>query len=204
MRIVANIVSVIFHPLLLTSYLVLLLGYYFPSLFMITMNRLLIILAFIFCFTFILPVVNIIMFRMFGTINSYTMVSRQQRIIPFVAISLIYLMTTFMFFYKLPISRNLNLLMLIVTLLVISATLLTFFYKVSVHSLAIWGGIGILMPLNKAMEQSYLLWPTVFAIVMAGLVMSSRLYLNAHSPRQVLFGSLAGFAIGFFGVILLF
>jgi membrane-associated phospholipid phosphatase len=203
-RIVANIVSVIFHPLLLTSYLVLLLGYYFPSLFMITMNRLLIILAFIFCFTFILPVVNIIMFRMFGTINSYTMVSRQQRIIPFVAISLIYLMTTFMFFYKLPISRNLNLLMLIVTLLVISATLLTFFYKVSVHSLAIWGGIGILMPLNKAMEQSYLLWPTVFAIVMAGLVMSSRLYLNAHSPRQVLFGSLAGFAIGFFGVILLF
>lgn len=204
MRIVANIVSVIFHPLLLTSYLVLLLGYYFPSLFMITMNRLLIILAFIFCFTFILPVVNIIMFRMFGTINSYTMVSRQERIIPFVAISLIYFVMTFMFFYKLPISRNLNLLMLIVTLLVISATLLTFFYKVSVHSLAIWGGIGILMPLNKAMEQSYLLWPTVFAIVMAGLVMSSRLYLNAHSPRQVLFGSLAGFAIGFFGVILLF
>ncbi len=204
MRIVANIVSVIFHPLLLTSYLVLLLGYYFPSLFMITMNRLLIILAFIFCFTFILPVVNIIMFRMFGTINSYTMVSRQERIIPFVAISLIYLVMTFMFFYKLPISRNLNLLMLIVSLLVISATLLTFFYKVSVHSLAIWGAIGILMPLNKALEQSYLLWPTAMAIIIAGLVMSSRLYLNAHSPRQVLFGSLAGFAIGFFGVILLF
>ncbi|MBL7863137.1 MAG: phosphatase PAP2 family protein [Cyclobacteriaceae bacterium] len=204
MRIVANIVSVIFHPLLLTSYLVLLLGYYFPSLFMITMNRLLIILAFIFCFTFILPVVNIIMFRMFGTINSYTMVSRQERIIPFVAISLIYVVMTFMFFYKLPISRSLNLLMLIVSLLVISATLLTFFYKVSVHSLAIWGAIGILMPLNKALEQSYLLWPTAMAIIIAGLVMSSRLYLNAHSPRQVLFGSLAGFAIGFFGVILLF
>lgn len=204
MRIVANLISVIFHPLLLTSYLVLLLGYYFPSLFMITMNRLLIILAFIFCFTFILPVVNIIMFRMFGTINSYTMVSRQERIIPFVAISLIYLVTTFMFFYKLPISRNLNLLMVIVTLLVIGSTLLTFFYKVSVHSLAIWGGIGILMPLNKALEQSYLLWPTAIAIVIAGLVMSSRLYLNAHSPRQVLFGSLAGFTIGFFGVILLF
>jgi membrane-associated phospholipid phosphatase len=203
-RIVANIVSVIFHPLLLTSYLVLLLGYYFPSLFMITMNRLLIILAFIFCFTFILPVVNIIMFRMFGTINSYTMVSRQERIIPFVAISLIYVVMTFMFFYKLPISRSLNLLMLIVSLLVISATLLTFFYKVSVHSLAIWGAIGILMPLNKALEQSYLLWPTAMAIIIAGLVMSSRLYLNAHSPRQVLFGSLAGFAIGFFGVILLF
>jgi len=58
--------------------------------------------------------------------------------------------------------------------------------------------------LNKAIEQPYLLWPTALAILAAGAVMSSRLYLNAHTPRQILIGSVAGFAIGFSGIIILF
>ncbi len=144
------------------------------------------------------------MFKYFGAISNYTLVSRRERIIPFVAISLIYIVTTFLFYSKLSFSQNFNHLILIVTLLVVVSTILTFFQKVSVHSLAIWGGIGILLPLNKAIEQSYLLWPTALAIVAAGAVMSSRLYLNAHTPRQILIGSVAGFAIGFSGIIILF
>lgn len=204
MRLAAKTISIIFHPLLLTTYLVSLVGYYFPSFFMIAAERMRIIIAFIFCFTFILPVVNMIMFRMFGTISTYTLVSRQERLLPFVAITLIYLVMTGMFFFKLPISENLNFLLLIIALMVTVATVLTFFYKVSVHALALWGCVGILLPLNKAMEQTSLLWPTVLAIVVAGAVMSSRLYLNAHTPRQILFGALAGFNIGFFGMIFFF
>jgi len=132
------------------------------------------------------------------------MVSRSERIIPFIAISLIYSVTSILFYTRLSFSQNFNHLILIVTLLVVASAILTFFQKVSIHSLAIWGGIGILLPLNKAIEQSNLLWPTALAIVAAGAVMSSRLYLNAHTPRQILIGSLAGFAIGFFGIIILF
>lgn len=204
MRVAAKIISALFHPLLLTSYLVLLLGTYFPSMLMIAPQSFRVILLFVFCFTFIFPVINLIIFKNFGTISTFTMVSRRERIIPFVAISLIYIVTTFLFCIKLSFSQNFNNLILIVTLLVVVSTILTFFQKVSVHSLAIWGGIGILLPLNKALEQSFLLWPTALAIVAAGAVMSSRLYLNAHTPRQILIGSLAGFAIGFFGVIILF
>lgn len=94
--------------------------------------------------------------------------------------------------------------MLLVTLLVVVGTLITFFYKVSIHSLAMWGGIGIIIPLNKAMEQAYLLWPTAGIIIAAGLVMSARLYLDAHTPRQVMVGGLVGFGIGFLGMIFLF
>lgn len=204
MRVAAKIISALFHPLLLTSYLVLLLGTYFPSMLMIAPQSFRVILLFVFCFTFIFPVINLIIFKNFGTISTFTMVSRRERIIPFVAISLIYIVTTFLFYIKLSFSQNFNNLILIVTLLVVVSTILTFFQKVSVHSLAIWGGIGILLPLNKALEQSFLLWPTALAIVAAGAVMSSRLYLNAHTPRQILIGSLAGFAIGFFGIIILF
>lgn len=204
MRILATIISIIFHPLLITTYLVLLLGYYFPSLLMIAPENFKIILVFVFCFTFLLPAVNMLMFKLFGTISSYTLDSRRERIIPFLAISLIYVVTTFLFYNKLRFSPNFNHLILLVTVLVVVSSLLTLFYKVSIHSLALWGAIGIILPLNKALEQSYLLWPTVIALIIAGLVMSSRLYLNSHTPRQVLVGSLVGFSIGFLGIIFLF
>ncbi len=94
--------------------------------------------------------------------------------------------------------------MVIVSSMVVFATLVTFFYKISVHSLAMWGAIGMMLPLNKVSEENTLLIPTILVIIVAGLVMSSRLALNAHHPREILAGSLAGFAIGFFGMILLF
>jgi membrane-associated phospholipid phosphatase len=203
-RIVAKIISLLFHPLLLTSYLVTLIGFYFPTMLMVAPQNMRPILAFIFCFTFILPAVNIIMFRIFGTISTYTMESRRERIVPFIAISVTYVVMTFLFYFRLPFSSNFNNLMLLVTLLVVTGTIITFFYKVSIHSLAMWGGIGIIVPLNKAMEQSYLLWPTAGIIIAAGLVMSARLYLDAHTPRQVMIGGVVGFGIGFLGMIFLF
>ncbi|MBL7876002.1 MAG: hypothetical protein JNL53_10075 [Cyclobacteriaceae bacterium] len=204
MRILATIISAIFHPLLLTTYLVWLLGYSFPSLLMIAPENFKIILTFVFCFTFLLPAVNILVFRLFGTISSFTLDSRRERIVPFLAISMIYVVTTFLFYNKLKLSQNFNHLILLVTVLVVVSAVLTLFYKVSVHSLAIWGAIGIILPLNKALEQTYLLWPTAIALLIAGVVMSSRLYLNSHTPRQVLVGSLIGFSIGFLGIIYLF
>lgn len=204
MRVVAKIISFLFHPLLLTTYLVTLIGYYFPTMLMVAPQNMRPILAFIFCFTFILPAVNILIFKIFGTISNYTMDSRRERLVPFVAISVIYIVMTFLFYYRLPFSSNFSNLMLLVTMLVVAGTAITFFYKVSIHSLAMWGGVGILVPLNKAMEQSYLLWPTAGIIVAAGLVMSARLYLDAHTPRQVMIGGLVGFGIGFLGMIFLF
>jgi membrane-associated phospholipid phosphatase len=203
-RIVAKIISFLFHPLLLTTYLVTLIGYYFPTMLMVTPQHMRPILAFILCFTFVLPAVNILIFKIFGTISTFAMDSRRERIVPFVAISVIYIVMTFLFYYRLPFSSNFSNLMLLITLLVVTGTVITFFYKVSIHSLAMWGCIGILVPLNKAMEQSYLLWPTAGIIVAAGLVMSARLYLHAHTPRQVMVGGLVGFGIGFLGMILLF
>lgn len=94
--------------------------------------------------------------------------------------------------------------MMIVSAMVVFATTVTFFYKLSVHSLAMWGAVGMMLPMNKVSEMGSLLIPTVVVIVVAGMVMSARLALNAHTPREILIGSTSGFAIGFFGMIILF
>jgi membrane-associated phospholipid phosphatase len=69
--------------------------------------------------------------------------------------------------------------------------------------MAIWGLIGILLPFNRLTGQNLLLI-TCFLIVAAGVVMASRLKLNAHTPREILTGALTGFVIGFCGMVLLF
>lgn len=142
--------------------------------------------------------------RYFGNITSVTLYSREQRIGPFIFISLLYILITLLFYYKVSFSQNFNKLMVIITCMVIISLLITFFYKISIHSLAASGGIGILLPLNKVTEEATLLWPTAFVIVAAGLVMSSRLLLDAHTPREVLYGGIVGFLVGFGGMVALF
>lgn len=204
MKLLAKIISVLFHPLLLTTYLAIILSIYFPAMMMIRPDNRNTIIGLICVFTFVLPAINLLMLRYFGSVTSITLYSRSQRIVPFFLISLLYLLITFLFIYKLPFSQNFNKLMMIITAMVIVSFLITFFFKISVHSLAACGAIGILLPLNKATEEALLVVPTVLVILIAGIVMSSRLLLEAHSPKEVYYGGLVGFVIGFLGMIISF
>ncbi|MBK5280242.1 MAG: phosphatase PAP2 family protein [Bacteroidia bacterium] len=152
--------------------------------------------------TFILPAINFLFFKVTGTIDNLAMPERKQRIIPFLFISILYCAVTFLFHWKVNAAAVTNLLMTISAMVVISASI-TLFYKVSIHSAAIWGIVGILLPLYKS-SSGLLLIPITILIIVAGMVMSSRLMLNAHTPREVLTGSLLGFGIGFGGVLILF
>jgi hypothetical protein len=199
----AKIISVVFHPLLLTTYLTLILTSFFPSMLMIYSKQWTII-GFVFFMTFIIPSLYILVLRTFGNLASLTMENREQRLQPFFFITLIYIMVTFFFYYKLTFSTNFNRLMMIVTALVFVSYVITFFFKISIHSLAMGGAIGILLPLNKVTEEPTLLWPTAIAILVTGLVMSSRLLLDAHSAREVMYGSAVGVMVGMIGMAILF
>jgi membrane-associated phospholipid phosphatase len=199
----ARVVSYIFHPLLLTTYMVLLMGILMPSMLLVRPQQLVVFTAFIFGITFLLPVFNIFIFRRYGFIDSWNMGTQKERILPSVFISILYILIAGLFVFKVQWSINFTRLMIIVTALVVTATLATFFFKVSFHSLAWWGLIGIIMPLNKIVEGT-LLWPTAGLIFLAGIVMASRLKLDAHTPNEVMGGALIGFTVGFGGMALLF
>jgi hypothetical protein len=175
---------------------------YFPSALMIRGDKLYVVTALIFLFTFIFPSINILIFRYFGTIQSLNMESRKERLTPFIFISIMYALITVLFYLKLPFSITFIRLMAAITFLVLTGTIMTFFFKVSVHSLAAAGFVGILLPFAKV--NADLLLPTAIALVVCGLVISARLALNAHTPRETLIGSVTGFLVGYGGIILLF
>lgn len=203
----AKVVSVLLHPLLMPTYLFALLAFLFPaSLYPITPGSRNAFLVLLFLMTFLLPAVNIGLFKLLGVVKSISMQEREDRIKPFLLITLLYVVFTGMLHMKsgLSIGDNLFNLLLIIDVLVVFSLLITFFYKASIHSVGIWGVIGILLPLNKVIDDSAIFVVTLVALVLAGLVMSARLQMNAHTPREVLVGAVAGFSIGFFGMLLLF
>lgn len=160
----------------------------------------------IFIVTFILPVTNMGIFKAFGTIRSFAMKDRRERIIPFLFITLIYLLVTYLLYYKVRIAFNDNFLrlMMLIDLLVIVSTITTFFFKVSVHSVGIWGLIGITLLLTKISEVNTLFYIVIGLIVLAGLVMAARLQLGAHSSREVMWGGVLGLATSLGGMLILF
>jgi len=157
--------------------------------------------------TLVLPVINIFLFKMLGTISSVQMPHRKERVLPFIFISAMYCAVTYMFHekvYHMDWNDNFFRFLLIIDALVVAGTVITFFYKISIHSLALGGIVGILLPLNRISEEMPIFYATLGAIVLAGVVMSARLQLQAHTLRQVLLGGLLGVLIGSTGVIALF
>jgi membrane-associated phospholipid phosphatase len=206
-NLLARIISFLFHPLLLATYMFGLFAFWLPAgLDPLKEDGHLNFVFLIFCVTFLLPALNIGIFKTFGSITSLAMEERPERIIPFTFIAILYSAVTYLFYSRTRISFGDNLLkfLVIIDVLVIVATLITIFYKVSVHSMSIWGFIGIILPLNKVSEDGALFFPTLALIVIAGLVMTARLQLNAHTPREVMVGGMVGFATSFAAMVAFF
>lgn len=204
---VARGISYLFHPLLLATYLFGMLAVYFPpALYPIKMETRFYFVVFVCCLTFVLPALNLFFFRQFGVITTLTMKHRSERIKPFIFITLLYLGCTGLFYYKshMGLQDNVFKLLVIIDALVVVSLVITLFYKASIHSLAACGVLGILLPLTKAAEDGSLLLPFVCSLTMAGLIMTARLQLQAHTPRQILAGAATGFATGFVGMMILF
>jgi hypothetical protein len=203
----ARVVSVIFHPLFIPTYFFSFLAWALPAaLEPIGLELQPKFLLFLFIVTCLLPFLNVGIFKSFGGIQSFAMPDRKERLMPFVFISLIYAAVTYLFYLygRMNLNDNFLRLMVIIDLIVLVATIATFFFKVSVHTVTIWGLIGILVPLNKITEVNSIFYPTLGVILLAGLIMGARLKVGAHSPREVMLGAVLGLATGLTGMLLLF
>jgi hypothetical protein len=203
----ARIISYIFHPLLMAFYWVLFLALVMPSglePFREESHPKLMLLIFI--ITFMLPLVVVTILKNIGLISSLVMVERKERLGPFTFLACWYVFITFLLYshYHIAFYDNLMKFMLIINALIIISTVITLFYKVSIHSVGMWGYVGMVMALCFLLEDIALIYALPAFVLLAGVVMSARLQLRAHNFSEVLAGSIVGFAVGLVGTILLF
>ncbi|MDY0098529.1 MAG: hypothetical protein RBR81_04960 [Bacteroidales bacterium] len=141
-----------------------------------------------------IPVVMLPLLRNRNIISTYIIDDRNERIIPLVMLSVLYIITSFVIF-RIHVPLIIKSFMFAVTLLTVIVTLITFWWKISIHSMATGSIIAMIIMLSIKMYTP-LTWYLVTAILIGGCILSARLLLGSHNPAQVW----AGFATGFLGL----
>ncbi len=202
-RKLALLVSILMHPLLMPTLLFTILFYFAPIVISpiseSSINRVLLILIIT---TFFLPLLSVSTLiysagKWHETLTNLTMHERKTRILPFFFTTIFYGITTYMFMAKIKENNIFVIILMAITLIVLTVSLITLFTKISAHSAAASGMIGFLLAIAFKYSQHGLLFPLVGVLLLAGLVMSARLYLNAHSPVEILLGCMVGFLMSF-------
>jgi len=197
-RILATICSFVFHPLLITSMLVTTLAFVTPELIGQTEStQKLLLIGLVFTLTFVLPVINIAILKFTSNISKFSLAKREERIFPMVLTSVYYGFCLYFLVFQIQAPDLLIVITGAITATVVLLTIITFYWKISIHSAGIWGSTGILLAIQLQMPGLFMIWPLVSAIILAGIVSSSRLFLGAHNPKQIFAGGGLGFAISF-------
>ncbi len=186
----ARVISVIFHPLFMPVY-GLLIVFSAPTLFgylPFQVKKLLLLIIAI--NNVLLPFSLMPFFIHRNIISSWTIENRRERVIPLLLTTLLYSATSFIIF-RLPIPLFLKTFIFSTFFISIVVTVINFWWKISLHSTGAGAIIALVLILSFRMYTpltGYLL----ISVIAAGLVLSSRLRLNYHSPLQVWLGFLSG------------
>ena len=207
LKISAQILSVICHPLLMLTYMLGLLLIVNPYLFGINSaseGKLLVIR--VFATTFILPAFAIFLMHRLKLISSIEMTDKQERIGPFIVTGIFYLWV----FRSVLNDTNMPTAFLIAslgtTIGLFACFLINLFFKISLHATGAGGFVGmVLITMWLYSYGAFSMWlPFVgvctvsinfilmLSVFLAGAVGSARLVLGAHSSKELY----AGFVLG--------
>lgn len=187
----ANFFSIITHPILLPTWLLLIIteiGLFKAS--SINASMCIIIVSAI---TFVIPTIIMLFLRKFKVIKTLTMERRDDRVIP-ILIMATSLYITSRFFNGIYVLGIYNFYLICSTLLCMIVFWVNLFWKISLHSIG-WGGfVGILFIYTTILAEIFLPY-FIISIVIAGMVCSARLYLKSHDSAQIYVGFITGFLV---------
>ena len=96
---------------------------------------------------------------------------------------------------KLNISNLIFLVFATTTTLLFIITVVTYFWKISVHGAGIGGAIGFIIALSIVYPIPHFALALACLAIITGLIAYARLSLNAHTPLQVYVGVLLGIVL---------
>jgi len=163
----------------------------------------LMIILLVFITTFIIPALSILGLRSTLTISSMKLRNRSERVLPFAFITIFYGITTYLFHSKIEINDLILTIFIAASLLVALLTIITIFFKISVHAAGAGCMLGFMLSLMLLFPEGNLMWALVSIVLIAGLILSARLYLDAHTPVEVYSGFTLGLFISFFSLYFL-
>ncbi len=215
----ARILSFLGHPLLILTYMLLLLLAINPYAFSarnITDHRAMLLLISVFTTTFLLPGFGIALLKPLGFIRSLEMESNYERIGPYIITGVFYLWLFKNLFSGTQIPSLYAVCVLGATVGLFFAFFLNIFTKVSAHATGMgslvamvllttveWHGLGLALPMLGGSLQLSLTVLLGCTVLFAGLIGTARLALKTHVPIDLYRGYAAGFVAVMLAEVLL-
>lgn len=203
----ARVLSAVFHPLLMPTLLFSILLFGAPGVLSVDtygMGFKLSLLVLIVISTFLVPAFLIYFLHRAGLVRSLHMNELQDRRLPYFATAVLYTTTTLVFAFQFSNAvPQIGIVMGSITVSVTLVGLISLFWKISAHSVGVSGMVGALLAIAIKFGELSLLSPLLVLIVLAGLLASARLHLNAHTPAQIAAGMGLGLLVSMATVLIL-
>ncbi|MCL6524478.1 MAG: phosphatase PAP2 family protein [Thermoflavifilum sp.] len=147
--------------------------------------------------TLILPLGTIVLLKAVGFVQSVQLHTRQERIVPYMAVMIYYWWIYRAFAYDKNFPQVLTPFLLGNFITIILVFLCNIFFKISAHAAAMGSVVAVMILLGQDPYLNPTL-PILVAILLSGIVLTSRLIVDAHFPMEVY----TGFVVGFMSQIL--
>lgn len=183
---IATFLSVLFHPIFLFFYLILYLVY-FTDLFLIYRysTHLWMLLLYVFLNTVVIPIILIFFYS-----RDLMMKDKENRTIPYLIMIVVYAFLLF-FFIKFYISALVLRFLIALIIGLICLSIINIYYKSSLHTFAM-GTILAFFIRIYFLQSGMFFYPLIIMLILAGIIGSARLALEAHTKGELL----AGYGIG--------
>ncbi|QCD40334.1 MULTISPECIES: phosphatase PAP2 family protein [Duncaniella] len=192
MKRISEILSVLFSPLLVPTY-GMILAAFLTILRYLPVNLLCTAVGITFVITCLIPVSIIMALFRSGMVSDPGLNERKERYLPYGAVVLCYLGCGF-FFFKASAPLWLPMFFAGAALATVINVAVNYWWKISAHAAAMGGLVALLFRIVASHYALYNmnLWLST-VIILAGAVMTARVYLGRHTLWQVLAGCANGF-----------
>lgn len=192
MKRISEILSVLFSPLLVPTY-GMILAAFLTILRYLPVNLLCTAVGITFVITCLIPVSIIMALFQSGMVSDPGLNERKERYLPYGAVVLCYLGCGF-FFFKASAPLWLPMFFAGAALATVINVAVNYWWKISAHAAAMGGLVALLFRIVASHYALYNmnLWLST-VIILAGAVMTARVYLGRHTLWQVLAGCANGF-----------
>jgi hypothetical protein len=194
---IAKFISVLFHPLIMPTYGVLLLFNFVDAYFVYTINETArtFILSIVFLNTFLLPVGLILYLLRTKRITDIQVSNREERWLPIILTTLFYV-TTYYLLDEFGMNRIVMLMLGAAILSIIAAFFINLVWKISMHMVGLGGLAGVFYGMAQMLNVPVVLL-LLALILTGGIVGYARLVLRQHTLNQLLVGAVLGFVVSY-------
>jgi|TARA_B110000467_G_C18241497_1_gene434815 hypothetical protein len=190
----AQIISVVGHPLFMPLYAVGLIFRFNPHISLQVPNVLQqLVFGVLIIFTLVLPSITGFVLKKLGVIRSVYMKTAEERKWPFL-FTLLWYYLGFELLTEMALPLSLYLLMIGAISVILVAHLITLRWKISVHMIGIGGVIGAMVGISYRFQYDHF-YLIIVLVFVAGLIGFSRLKTQSHNYRQVYAGFFLGFIV---------